>query len=312
MSEASAYVSDIIERIDNGNFPICYQFSDFNDVLRGFPYDETCKIMMEGNFGMSDFPEPYFAQVVVNAEFDGRNKNDVVRISSVIADDGYGKSIEFPVDDVHIKLSDVMPTFSYSVPNLCKEDDYMPISRNVIMDKTAPDDETFIKESSEKFSKIRNKFKNTINTLNESYDFTSQFTETKNGLVMEIRDFVTRPEVTTDIEFATTSKTPFSDFLDILETATNNIEKFPNKADEIILLCDAIKDYRDSFTNEYSFVDVVHKLDINYIAFNTSKEEKINIFENRENAYMDYNELKELYENKLNEDVKYDMNDKDI
>lgn len=84
------------------------------------------------------------------------------------------------------------------------------------------------------------------------------------------------------------------------------------KADEIILLCDAIKDYRDSFTNEYSFVDVVHKLDINYIAFNTSKEEKINIFENRENAYMDYNELKELYENKLNEDVKYDMNDKDI
>ena len=75
---------------------------------------------------------------------------------------------------------------------------------------------------------------------------------------------------------------------------------------------DAIKDYCDSFTNEYSFVDVVHKLDINYIAFNTSKEEKINIFENRENAYMDYNELKELYENKLNKDITHNINEKDI
>lgn len=314
----SEYVHDkinsVIEDINEGRFPVCYKVKPemVGYVLGNIPEEELAKNMLLKKFSRHTDVKDIDLSFITTAEFDGRNKNDVVRISSVIADDGYDKSIEFPVDDVHIKLSDVTPTFSYSVPDLCEEDDYIPLSRNVIMDKTAPDDETFIKESSEKFSKIKTKFKNTINTLNESYDFTSQFTETKNGLVMEIRDFVTLPEVTTDIEFATTSKTPFSDFLDILETATNNIEKFPNKADEIILLCDAIKDYRDSFTNEYSFVDVVHKLDINYIAFNTSKEEKINIFENRENAYMDYNELKELYENKLNEDVKYDMNDKDI
>lgn len=129
---------------------------------------------------------------------------------------------------------------------------------------------------------------------------------------MEMRDFTTLPDVITDIEFTTTSKTPFSDFMDILETAVNNIEKFPNKADEIILLCDAIKDYRDSFTNEYSFVDVVHKLDINYIAFNVSKKDRIDILENRENAYIDYNELKELYESKLNKDITRNINEKDI
>ena len=46
---------------------------------------------------------------------------------------------------------------------------------------------------------------------------------------MEMRDFTTLPEVITDIEFTTTSKTPFSDFMDILETAVNNIEKFDGK-----------------------------------------------------------------------------------
>lgn len=87
VSEASAYVTDIIERVNAGNFPICYEFSDFNDVLRGFPYDETCKIMMEGNFGMSDFPEPFFAQVVVNAEFDKNLDEKGVLLSSAVVGD---------------------------------------------------------------------------------------------------------------------------------------------------------------------------------------------------------------------------------
>lgn len=314
----SEYVHDkinsVIEDINEGRFPVCYKVKPemVGYVLGNIPEEELAKNMLLKKFSRHTDVSDIDLSFVTIAEFDGRNKNDVIRISSVIADDGYGKSIEFSVDDVHIKLSDVTPTFSYFVPDLCKEDDYMPISRNVIMDNTAPDEENFVKESSEKFSKIRSKFKDTIDTLKETYDFTTRFTETKNGLAMEIRDFTTLPEVITDIEFATTSKTPFSDFLDILDTATNNIEKFPNKADEIILLCDAIKDYRDSFTNEYSFVDVVHKLDINYIAFNVSKKDKIDIFENRENTYIDYNELKELYESKLNKDVTYDMNDKDI
>lgn len=307
-------INSVIEDINEGRFPVCYKVKPeiAGYVLGNIPEEELAKNMLLKNFLRYSDVSDIDLSFVTTAEFDGRDKNDVVRISSVIADDNYGRYIEFPVEDVNIALSDVTPTFSYFVPDLCQEDNYMPLSRNVIMDGIVPDDENFIKESSEKFSKIRNKFKDTIDTLKESYDFTARFTENKNGLIMEIRDFTTLPEVITNIEFATTSKTPFSDFLDILETATNNIEKFPNKADEIILLCDAIKDYRDSFTNEYSFVDVVHKLDINYIAFNVSKKDKIDIFENRENAYIDYNELKELYESKFNKDVTYDMNDKNI
>ena len=307
-------INSVIEDINEGRFPVCYKVKPeiTGYVLGNIPEEELVKNMLLKNFLRYSDVSNIDLSFVTTAEFDGRDKNDVVRISSVIADDGYGKSIEFPVDDVHIALSDVTPTFSYFVPDLCKEDNYMPLSRNVIMEGVSYDDKTFMNECEENFSKIRNKFKDTLDTLKESYDFTARFTENKNGLIMEIRDFTTLPEVITDIEFSTTSKTPFSDFLDILETATNNIEKFPNKADEIILLCDAIKEYRDSFTNEYSFVDVVHKLDINYIAFNVSKKDKIDIFENRENAYIDYNELKELYENKLNKDVTYNMNEKDI
>ena len=186
----SEYVHDkinsVIEDINEGRFPVCYKVKPemVGYVLGNIPEEELAKNMLLKKFSRHTDVKDIDLSFITTAEFDGRNKNDVVRISSVIADDGYDKSIEFPVDDVHIKLSDVTPTFSYSVPDLCEEDDYMPLSRNVIMDKTAPDDETFIKESSEKFSKIKTKFKNTINTLNESYDFTLQFTETKNGLVM--------------------------------------------------------------------------------------------------------------------------------
>lgn len=307
-------INSVIEDINEGRFPVCYKVNPeiAAYVLGNIPEEELAKNMLLKNFLRYSDVSDIDLSFVTTAEFDGRDKNDVVRISYIIADDNYGRHIEFPVDDVHIALSDVTPTFSYFVPDLCKEDNYMPLSRNVIMEGVSYDDKTFMNECEENFSKIRNKFKDTLDTLKESYDFTARFTENKNGLIMEIRDFTTLPEVITDIEFATTSKTPFSDFLDILETATNNIEKFPNKADEIILLCDAIKDYRDSFTNEYSFVDVVHKLDINYIAFNVSKKDKIDIFENRENAYIDYNELKELYESKLNKDITRNINEKDI
>lgn len=317
-NSSSEYVHDkinsVIEDINDGWFPVCYKVKPeiAGYVLGNIFEEELAKNMLLKNFARYRDMSEIDLSFVTTAEFDGRTNNDVVRISSVIADDNCGRCIEFPVEDVHIALSDVTPTFSYFVPDLCKEDNYMPLSRNVIMDGISYDDKSFMNECEENFSKIRNKFKDTLDTLKESYDFTARFTESKNGLVMEMRDFTTLPEVITDIEFTTTSKTPFSDFMDILETAVNNIEKFPNKVDEIILLCDAIKDYRDSFTNEYSFVDVVHKLDINYIAFNVSKKDRIDILDNRENAYIDYNELKELYESKLNKDITYDINEKDI
>lgn len=216
-------INSVIEDINDGRFPVCYKVKPeiAGYVLGNIPEEELAKNMFLKNFARYSDISDIDLSFVTTAEFDGRDKNDVVRISSIIADDNYGRCIEFPVEDVHIALSDVTPTFSYFVPDLCKEDNYMPLSRNVIMEGVSYDDKSFMNECEENFSKIRNKFKDTLDTLKESYDFTARFTESKNGLVMEMRDFTTLPEVITDIEFTTTSKTPFSDFMDIMSRYDN-------------------------------------------------------------------------------------------
>jgi len=71
---------------------------------------------------------------IANAQFDGREQNDVFRISHIIADDGYTKDIEFPVDDVYVALHDTKPVLNFFIPEMCKERDYMPSHRNVVME----------------------------------------------------------------------------------------------------------------------------------------------------------------------------------
>lgn len=321
-NSSSEYVHDkinsVIEDINEGRFPVCYKVKPemVSCVLGNISKEELAKAMLIENFARySDISEIDLNFISI-ANFDKKTDNDVVWLHSVIASDDVGKTVEFPIN-MYIPMADVTPTFSYSVPEIGKEDHYMPLGKNIQMEGVSPIEEIFKKENTEKFLNIKDKFESIITTLNEDFKIVPYFKEVKNEIIMELRDYTVLPEVYTQVEFNTTSITPFSDFMDVLKISLDNAEKFPNKADEIILICDAIREYSDSFesnslSNEYSFVNVSHKLELNYITFNTEKSEKIPILEGRSSLYVDYNELKNLYEEKLKRDVTYDMNDKDI
>lgn len=318
----SEYVHDkinsVIEDINEGRFPVCYKVKPemVGCVLGNISKEELAKAMLTENFARYSDISDIDLNFISIANFDKKTDNDVVWLHSVIASDDVGKTVEFPIN-MYIPMADVTPTFSYSVPEICKEDHYMPLGKNIQMEGVSPIEEIFKKENTEKFLNIKDKFENIITTLNEDFEIVPYFKEVKNEIIMELRDYIVLPEVYTQVEFNTTSITPFSDFMDVLKISLDNAEKFPNKADEIILICDAIREYSDSFesnslSNEYSFVNVSHKLELNYITFHTEKSEKIPILEGRSSLYVDYNELKSLYENKLKTDVTHNIAEKDI
>ena len=311
-------INSVIEDIKEGRFPVCYKVKPemVGYVLGNIPEEELAKAMLIENFARySDISEIDLNFISI-ANFDKKTDNDVIWLHSVIASDDNGKTLEFPIN-MFIPMTDVTPTFTYSVPDICKEDHYMPLGKNVQKEAISPIEEILKKESKEKFLNIKDNFDSIINVLKEDFEIVPYFKEVKNGIIMELRDYKVLPEVYTQVEFDTTSITPFSDFMDVLKISLDNAEKFPNKADEIILICDTIREYSDSFesnflSNEYLFVNVSHKLELNYITFNTKKYDKIPILEDRSSLYVDYNELKELYESKLNKNVTYDINEKDI
>lgn len=311
-------IDSVINYIDEGRLNVCYQVdSDMTGcVLGNIPYENLIKAMVIDKFARHSDISDIDLKFIAIANFDKKTDNDVVWLHSVIASDDVGKTVEFPIN-MYIPMADVTPTFSYSVPEICKEDHYMPLGKNIQMEGISPIEEVFKKENTEKFLNIKDKFESIITTLNEDFEIVPYFKEVKNEIIMELRDYTVLPEVYTQVEFNTTSITPFSDFMDVLKISLDNAEKFPNKADEIILICDAIREYSDSFesnslSNEYSFVNVSHKLELNYITFNTEKFEKIPILEGRSSLYVDYNELKNLYENKLKTDVTHNIAEKDI
>ena len=307
-------IDSVINYIDEGRLNVCYQVdSDMTGcVLGNIPYENLIKAMVIDKFARHSDISDIDLKFIANAQFDGREPNDVFRISHIIADDGCTKDIEFPVDDVYVALHDTKPVLNFFIPEMCKERDYMPSHRNVVMELPVVNNE-FISESAYKFTETKNFVKNVIDYIENRFDTVMAFEDTKNGLSVELREWKVLPDVITTIDVNTNSKTPFSDFMNKLDVVNGNItDTDRNNAEYIVEICNGLCNYPEINSKEVTLTDVSHKLELNYITFNTEKFEKIPILEGRSSLYVDYNELKNLYENKLKTDVTHNIAEKDI
>lgn len=236
MSEASAYVTDIIDRIDTGNFPICYEFSDFNDVLRGFPYDETCKIMMEGNFGMSDFPEPYFAQVVVNAEFDKNLDEKGVLLSSAVVGD-VNTEYEVPLMNMEIPYKNLTIVESNNINGIFSNENYEKLSGKTVKLSDILDVDLDWKH--EQFERLHNEVKE-VKKFFDKNNIVASFSETYEGVELKCYDRML-PEVDVYYNFDSS----FGNTLSTLSEGLLHIEEKPNKAEMIVDLAEELMSWND-------------------------------------------------------------------
>lgn len=236
VSEASAYVTDIINRIDTGNFPICYEFSDFNDVLRGFPYDETCKIMMEGNFGMSDFPEPFFARVIVNAEFDKNLDEKGVLLSSAVVGD-INTEYEVPLMNMEIPYKNLTIIESNDINGIFSNKNYNRLSGKTVKLSDIP--EVDLDWKHEQFERLRNEVKE-VKEFFDKNNIVASFSETYEGVELKCYDRML-PEVDVYYNF----DNPFGNTLSTLSEGLLHIEEKPNKAEMIVDLAEELMSWND-------------------------------------------------------------------
>jgi hypothetical protein len=236
VSEASAYVTDIINRIDTGNFPICYEFFDFNEVLRGFPYDETCKIMMEGNFGMSDFPEPYFAQIVVNAEFDKNLDEKGVLLSSAVVGD-INTEYEVPLMNMEIPYKNLTIIESNDINGIFSNKNYNRLSGKTVKLSDIP--EVDLDWKHEQFERLRNEVKE-VKEFFDKNNIVASFSETYEGVELKCYDRML-PEVDVYYNF----DNPFGNTLSTLSEGLLHIEEKPNKAEMIVDLAEELMSWND-------------------------------------------------------------------
>lgn len=108
-------IDSVINYIDEGRLNVCYQVdSDMTGcVLGNIPYENLIKAMTMDKFARHSDISDIDLKFIANAQFDGREQNDIFRISHIIADDGYTKDIEFPVDDVYVALHDTKPVLNF-------------------------------------------------------------------------------------------------------------------------------------------------------------------------------------------------------
>ena len=236
VSETSAYVTDIINRIDTGNFPICYEFSDFNEVLSGFPYDETCKIMMEGNFGMSDFPEPFFAQVIVNAEFDKNLDEKGVLLSSAIVGD-INTEYEVPLMNVQIPYKNLEIIEKENINGIFSNEKYEKLSGKTVKLSDIP--EVDLDWKREQFERLRNEVKE-VKEFFDKNNIVASFSETYEGVELKCYDRML-PEVDVYYNF----DNPFGNTLSTLSEGLLHIEEKPNKAEMIVDLSEELMSWND-------------------------------------------------------------------
>lgn len=297
-------IDSVINYIDEGRLNVCYQVdSDMTGcVLGNIPYENLIKAMTMDKFARHSDISDIDLKFIANAQFDGREQNDVFRISHIIADDGYTKDIEFPVDDVYVALHDTKPVLNFFIPEMCKERDYMPSHRNVVMELPAVNNE-FISESTYKFTETKNFVKNVIDYIENRFDTVMAFEDTKNGLSVELREWKALPDVITTIDVNTNSKTPFSDFMNKLDVVSGNItDTDRNNAEYIVEICNGLCNYPEINSKEVTLTDVSHKLDVEQIAFNRSAEDVERLLGNRFSSHITETEFINLYkeENSVN------------
>lgn len=237
VSEASAYVTDIINRIDNGNFPICYEFDDFNEVLEGFPRNEICKIMMEGNFGMSDFPEPFFAQVVVNAEFDKNLDEKGVLLSGAVVGD-VNTEYEVPLMNMEIPYKNLTIVESKDINGIFSNERYEKLSGETV--KLSDKSDVDLELKCMMFNHYRNEVKG-MKAFFENNNINVSFSETYEGTEMKCYDRNILPDVDVYYNFDTS-------YIETLSRTTNclmNIEEKENKPQMLNDIAEELMSYND-------------------------------------------------------------------
>lgn len=246
---AGTYVSDIIDRIESGRFPICYECENISYILSGVSKEEIGKIMMEGNYGMSASPEPYFAQVVANAQFDNRRDGKGIEVTSAILCD-YHTEYQVPVNNIKIPFSELRCNTKEEISIIAAGDNYDKINENVSKVEEISNDE--LERQKYEFNNLRNQIKEIKDYFDEN-KINVTFNETYEGVEMKCYERKNLPDVDVYYNF----NSSFVDTLYILSDCLMNIETKENKAELLVDLAEEImsgNDYENNIT-EVSYID---------------------------------------------------------
>ena len=192
--------------------------------------------MMEGNFGMSDFPEPFFAQVVINAEFDKNLDEKGVLLSSAVVGD-VNTEYEVPLMNMEIPYKNLTIIDSNYINGIFSNENYEKLSGKTVKLSDIP--EVDLDWKREQFERLRNEVKE-VKKFFDKNNIVASFSETYEGVELKCYDKML-PEVDVYYNFDSS----FGNTLSTLSEGLLHIEEKPNKAEMIVDLAEELMSWND-------------------------------------------------------------------